>query len=148
MAGARFLTGLNKDLDRFDTIRKSFVKCSGFHTLESSLDWIKKLDHDNSWDEHWWPSIRSIVHMCTHVYTCNICILKHSFNTHVIHMYTHTYLYRPGVTKMCFLSALWHGVAEQREQYVAVVVNLATLSALFMGGESCHTYAIRHLTHE
>ena len=58
VAGARFLSSLEDEMDRFDTIRRCFVKCSGFHTLEDSLHWMKQLDHDDSWDEHWWPSIR------------------------------------------------------------------------------------------
>ena len=97
-AGARLLRSCNNEFANFDQVRRSFVRCSGFYTLESAVQWMRELDESKLWSQHWWPSLR------------------------------------PGRTKMCFLSALWHGVEEQRNQYVQIVVNLATLCALFMGG--------------
>jgi len=53
---ARFRAGaaicfayMNKKVEDYDKIRQGFQICSGYHTLQAELDWIKHMDKESLW---------------------------------------------------------------------------------------------------
>eukprot|EP00961_Rhodomonas_salina_P147782 1989068-Rhodomonas_salina.1 len=94
---------MNNKAEDFDKIRDGFARCSGYHTLQTELDWIKRTDEENAWSTQAF-SIKNIWRM----------------------------LLVPGSTKQMMMCALWMGVDRHRGSYVAFMNLTATIAALFL----------------
>ena len=100
-----------QDLARGKDIAQGFAECSGFHTLEQELEYIKAMDKSGDWKKGFDP-FGVIIAFWTQ--RCTGWSLV------------------PGKTKIHLMAALLQGTERQRETYMESMKTVSTLSGLFL----------------